>query len=187
MNTDYTVAQKMETIQSVFREVQDFYSETTQLDNYEIEFRSIAYEAASMCVALNDFKTYDELRDWFVFLKEKGTLHATQIHVGLGWALAQNEIDTSVILPALDSMMRYRVLDGYGYYEGFFRRRKGVLNQQKPELQDTTALLLTTKDWAEAFGIRAAEKLTKQNAPLKNFLQNAMPIYGEVWELPLRM
>ena len=65
--------------------------------------------------------------------------HATQIHVGLGWALAQNEISPIEFLQQLDSMLRYRVLDGYGYYEGFFRRRKSILNQQQPQWNDSTA------------------------------------------------
>lgn len=136
--TENRVAQKMEIIQKIFREVQDSYSETTQLDNYDIEFRGIAYEATSMCIALEDFKTGNELNRWNNFLKENKA-HATQIHVGLGWALAQNEISPIEILHQLEPEYRYRVCDGYGYYEGFFRRRKSILNQQQPEWNDSVA------------------------------------------------
>ena len=139
MSNENTVSQKMERIQSIFREVQDSFSETTILDNYDIEFRSIAYEAASMCIALNDFKIHQELSKWFDFIDKSGTSHATQIHVGLGWALAQNEINPAPILLQLDPMMRYRILDGYGYCEGIFRRKKSILNQQKPEFTDPAA------------------------------------------------
>ena len=128
------ILQKMEIIQSIFREVQESFSEKTKLNNYEIEFRGIAYEAASMNIAGIDVKTYNELKDWYKFLDENGTLQATQIHVGLGWAIAQKEIITSTILPNLEPMMRYRVLDGYGYYEGIFRKRKSILSLQEPEL-----------------------------------------------------
>ena len=136
--TENRVVQKMETIQRIFREVQDSYSETTQLDNYEIEFRSIAYEATSMCIALEDLKNGNELNRWHDFLNENSA-HATQIHVGLGWALAQNEISPIEFLQQLEPVFGYRVLDGYGYYEGFFRRRKSILNQQQPQWNDSTA------------------------------------------------
>jgi len=134
-----TPAQKIEIIQTIFRDVQDNFCEALQLDNYDSEFRSIAYESASMCIALEEFKTGNQLDQWFIFLK-KHDQHATQIHVGLGWALAQNEISPIEFLEKLEPDYRYRVCDGYGYYEGFFRRRKSILNQQQPEWNDTAAV-----------------------------------------------
>ena len=54
-----TVEAKIQTIQNIFRDVQDDFPEAyslpelaEKLDRYEIEFRSIAYEAASFCMAL---------------------------------------------------------------------------------------------------------------------------------------
>jgi enediyne biosynthesis protein E3 len=136
----------MEIVQSIFREVQDSYSENISLaelykylDSFDIEFRSIAYEAASMCVALGDLKSDNQLKRWFEFAQQ-AALHATQIHVGLGWALAQLQIDPLPFMGGLHPMMRYRVADGYGYYEGIFRKRKGVLSQQRPEWDDATAM-----------------------------------------------
>src|SRR5690242_18479711 len=108
--------QNMETIQNIFRDVQDNFPETyalqnlaQQLDTYEIEFRSIAYEAASFCIALKDLEVGNELSNWTTFLTEIGKQHATQIHVGLGWALAQKQIDPTPYFSALQPMMRYRV------------------------------------------------------------------------------
>lgn len=140
-----TTKEKIQHIQTIFRHVQDSFSDSytlqtlaENLGNYEIEFRSIAYEAASMCIALQDFKTANELNRWHDFLNENSA-HATQIHVGLGWALAQNEISPIEFLRQLEPVFGYRVLDGYGYYEGFFRRRKSILNQQQPQWNDSTA------------------------------------------------
>lgn len=141
-----TPAQKMEVIQTIFRDVQENFPDrytlqtlAEKLDSYEIEFRSIAYEAASFCIALKDLDTTNDLLNWKSFLIELGKPHATQIHVGLGWALAQKHIDPISFLSQLEPMMRYRVLDGYGYYEGIFRRRKSVLSQQKFETKDDVA------------------------------------------------
>ncbi|MES2622311.1 MAG: DUF1702 family protein [Bacteroidota bacterium] len=137
-----TVQEKIQTIQHIFRQVQEGYIETTsvtelvqQAEKHEPEFRSIAYEATSFCLALSDFKNHNQPESWFQFL-QLSSPHATQIHVGLGWAMAQLQLNPLIILDKLTPMMRYRVLDGYGYYEGIFRKRKSILSQQKPELND---------------------------------------------------
>jgi enediyne biosynthesis protein E3 len=140
-----SVSCKMDSIQNIFRSVQSSSSETKSLpelfqylDSFEPEFRSIAYEAASMAIALGDLKDSEHLSSWFQFL-EQANHHATQIHVGLGWALSQLQADPLPFIATLHPMMRYRVADGYGYYEGIFRKRKSVLSQQKPEWTDATA------------------------------------------------
>ena len=140
------VAQKMETIQSIFQNVQETFSETETLpellrlcESFEPEFRSIAYEAASMCLGLNDLKANDNFKSFDAFLEAQHKLHDTQIHVGLGWAFAQQQINPEPFLNHFEPMMRYRILDGYGYYEGIFRKRKSILSQQKPEFTDPVA------------------------------------------------
>ncbi|MBL0308383.1 MAG: DUF1702 family protein [Bacteroidetes bacterium] len=135
------VKHKMENIQHIFREVQDSFPETyllqeltERLDAYEQEFRSVAYEAASMCIALKAFPSWQE------FLKFADDKHQTQIHIGLGWALANQSTDPTDYLARTAPMSRYRVMDGYGYYEGIFRKRKSILNQERLVLKDETAL-----------------------------------------------
>ncbi|HRG90192.1 MAG TPA: DUF1702 family protein, partial [Chitinophagales bacterium] len=39
----------------------------------------------------------------------------------------------------LQPMQRYRVFDGYGYYEGIFRRRRSILNHMKIQVDDAVA------------------------------------------------
>jgi hypothetical protein len=140
------VAQKMEAIQGIFQQVQESFSKTETLadlrwlcESYEPEFRSIAYEAVAMCLGLNDLKAEDGLVSWRAFLESQNHLNDTQVHVGLGWAFAQQSIDPTPFLSGLEQMFRYRVLDGYGYYEGIFRKRKSILSQQKPEWKDEVA------------------------------------------------
>ena len=72
-----SVLQKMELIQSIFREVQDSFAENksveklvASLDGYNVEFRSIAYESASMCIAIDDYEKYNEIKFWFSFLNQ---------------------------------------------------------------------------------------------------------------------
>jgi len=137
----------MELIQSTFRSMQTLAAEAErwqdiveELDATDIEFRSIAYEAAAMEIALKDLSIGNELSQWQQFVNGTGKPHATQIHVGLGWALAQLQLNPLAYLEVLNPMLRYRMLDGYGYYEGLFRRRKTIINRQLPDLDDVVAL-----------------------------------------------
>ncbi len=146
MSVENSVQGKMDTIQNTFLHVQDIFFESAdwkrhvvELESTDIEFRSIAYESASMSIALEDLKQGEQLTHWLQFLNEAALAHATQVHVGLGWAFSQalkNPID---YLTELHPMSRYRVLDGYGYYEGIFRRRRSIVNHLKLQAEDTVA------------------------------------------------
>lgn len=149
MNITVTSAvQNMDTIKSMFQQVQhiEITNENlpevfAKLDTSDAVFRSIAYEAAAMNAALKDLEQGSELNFWIHFATSKeATPHLTQIHVGLGWALAQQQVDPTPYLAELSPMLRYRVLDGYGYYEGMFRRRKSIVAKQAPGFLGGTAL-----------------------------------------------
>lgn len=160
----YIAPQKMELIQSTFRRMQALTAEADswqdiveELDASDIEFRSIAYEAAAMEIALKDLSIGNELSQWQQFVNGAGKPHATQVHVGLGWALAQLQLNPLVYLEKLSPILRYRVLDGYGYYDGIFRKRKAIINRQLPELDDAIALSaycqgLGRSIWYSTFG-----------------------------------
>ena len=146
MSAENSVQGKIDTIQNTFLHVQDIFFESSdcknhvaELESADIEFRSIAFESASMSIALEDLKQGDKLTNWLPFLNETASAHATQVHVGLGWAFAQTLKNPIAYLPELNPMMRYRVLDGYGYYEGIFRRRRSIINHLKLQVEDTVA------------------------------------------------
>ncbi len=146
MGAENSVQHKMDTIQNTFLRVQDIFFESpdwkrhvVELESSDIEFRSIAYESASMSIALEELKQGEQLTNWFQFLNEAAAAHATQVHVGLGWAFAQQLKNPIAYLPELNPMMRYRVLDGYGYYEGIFRRRRSIINHLKLQVEDPVA------------------------------------------------
>jgi hypothetical protein len=103
-----------------------------QLDQTELEFRSVAYEGASMGIALSDFAKHNKLTTWHLFAK-KSWMHAIQIHVGLGWAVAQQNYSVLPSLGINDALLSSRVLDGYGYYDGIFRQRSSIKAQKIAE------------------------------------------------------
>ncbi len=146
MSTKISVEGKMDAIQNIFLHVQDVFFESpewkrhvAELESTDIEFRSIAYESASMSIALEDLKQGNQFTNWLQFLNDAALAHATQVHVGLGWAFAQQLKNPIAYLAELNSMSRYRVLDGYGYYEGIFRRRRSIINHVKLALEDSVA------------------------------------------------
>jgi len=94
------------------------------LANSEAYYRSVAFEGAAMGLALRDVAVWKE------FLANEGANHAVQVHIGLGWALAEQQqpVPKDAEWPDRDS-----VLDGYGYYHGLFRRRLSIRSQGIPD------------------------------------------------------
>ena len=139
MNAQSEVAVRMEKIREIFqhamsiaKEKEDFKSLVAELDNTENEFRSIAYEGAAMALALKDFSDGHTLNHWRLFMEGPGNKHSAQVHAGLGWAIAQQRISALPFIETLDPIMRFRMLDGCGYYDGIFRQRQTIAKQTMP-------------------------------------------------------
>jgi len=106
----------------------------------DAEFSAVAYEAVAMVMALKDLTDDNNLNRWRSFLNSVENHHSMSVHIGLGWALAQENKSPLPYLHTLDPVMRYRVLDGSGYYEGMFRHRQRVKNQYSPDYLQGAAL-----------------------------------------------
>ena len=142
-----TAAQKMEFIREVFQAAKNFCSLESDLqkivafcENAQPEFTSIAYEAASMQIALRDFTEYNSLQNWKYFADELVKPHAAQIYAGLGWAVAQEVFDVEQVIESFPPLLRYRVADGCGYYDGTFRNRQTVRMKAVPTYISEKAL-----------------------------------------------
>ncbi|MCG3167343.1 MAG: hypothetical protein POELPBGB_03133 [Bacteroidia bacterium] len=132
-------AQKMEQIREVFQAAKVFCAGENDLqkivaycDNTGSEFRSIAYEATSMQVALRDFAANNSLKAWKTFADDYAKSNATQVYVGLGWAVAQQSVQLDKVIEDLPQLLKYRVADGCGYYDATFRNRQTVRSKQLP-------------------------------------------------------
>lgn len=144
------VADKMEIIKTIFQDAKTYAEEQDDvteliryLENTNSEFRSVAYEGASMGLALKDFSDiaphYNipsfqpskiHLNRWNSFMNVSQN-HAAHICVGLGWAIAQAKPADLSFVNALNPIMQFRVWDGCGYYDGFFRQRQTIQNQNR--------------------------------------------------------
>jgi enediyne biosynthesis protein E3 len=147
MNGQIEVERRMEKIREIFQyamhisaEQEDLKLFGEQVENTENEFRSIAYEGVSMALALKDFSVSNTLNHWRLFMEGPGVKHAVHVHAGLGWAIAQQRISILPIIETLDPLMWFRVLDGYGYYDGIFRQRKTIGDHRIPPDFDNSFL-----------------------------------------------
>ncbi|MEO5948617.1 MAG: DUF1702 family protein [Chitinophagaceae bacterium] len=146
MSLHKNVAEKMEYIQKVFLNVQRF-----MLTNHELEeliafldtelpeFRSVAYESASMEIGLQDLSCGNELNNWKIFYRSAAKAHTFHMDIGLGWAFAKKEISPDPYLKSLYPVIRWMVFDGIGYYHGLFNGRRTIKNKMVPSgihLQD---------------------------------------------------
>ena len=131
MDPLYSIAWNIETIQKIFLEAKAFAEKEKDVDeivayleNISGRFLSIAYEGVSMGLALKILSEDHPLDSWSEFLHKYAQKHSVQFHIGLGWAFAQKRKSPENYLHKMTPLSRWRVLDGYGYYEGLFRRRK---------------------------------------------------------------
>jgi hypothetical protein len=136
----------MEQIRELFQHSKDFglaHDDMNEIMFYlahiTSEFRSVAYEAVSMSLALRDFKKDESLSTWKSFMQGPAAVYISQVHVGLGWAISQ-ENQNLKHLPAIDHLMVPRVIDGCGYYDGLFRSRQTIKIRKLPEQFTDTAL-----------------------------------------------
>ena len=106
-----------------------------RLDEVEPIFRGFAYEGAAMGLAIVDFLAPWRPRRVARFLLGAGNAHAYMVHVGIGWAAARVPWvcrRLPRLLASLDPLLRWLVVDGYGFHQGYFHWQRFVRRQEPP-------------------------------------------------------
>jgi hypothetical protein len=99
------------------------------------EWRGFAFEGASMGLRLLDHLTPWRSRRWAAFLDGPGGPHTYMVHVGAGWALARTpwlRRRPVRILAKMDPLLRWLVIDGYGFHEGYFDWPRSIRDRKVP-------------------------------------------------------
>ncbi len=101
----------------------------------EVLYRGFAYEGAAMALALLDHLLPTWRRRWDSFLAGPGGVHRYMMHVGYGWTMARlpwlrRSIDRR--LRSFDPLLRWLIVDGYGFHEGYFYSRRYISEQARP-------------------------------------------------------
>lgn len=101
-----------------------------RLEEVDAERRGFAYEGAGMALQLLDLLTPGGGTRWRRFLAGAGDPHHYMIHVGAGWALARLGRSFERTTTRMDPVLRWLVLDGWGFHDGYFHPRRSIEEQR---------------------------------------------------------
>ncbi len=89
------------------------------------------FEGAAMAVVLRDWLMPWKQTQWERFTEETGE-HIYMLHVGAGWAMARVPGDVGKTLAHFDPLLRWLLVDGYGFHETFFHPERVLRGQPHP-------------------------------------------------------
>jgi enediyne biosynthesis protein E3 len=105
-----------------------------RLERLERPYRGFAYEGAAMGLAILDvlsLRRHDRIAR---FIAGPAQRYAHAAHIGLGFALTRAPRGRWRLIESADPLLRWRVLDGYGFAQAFFRTDRYVHAQyQEPD------------------------------------------------------
>lgn len=104
----------------------------TDLAPLPTRFQGFAYEGAAMGFALVDAITPGKPRRSAEFLAGTGDRHVYMAYVGIGWAMARlpRFLWGRASAAATDPLLRWLVLDGYGFHQAYFHTAEYVANRR---------------------------------------------------------
>ncbi|SDJ97762.1 Protein of unknown function [Actinopolyspora mzabensis] len=103
------------------------------LDTHPALFRGFAYEGAAMGLTVLDGLPTTRNHQVAHFLSGIGREHVYTAYVGIGWAMARLPRLLGPSVRELDPLLRWLVLDGYGFHQAYFRTRRYVHRQYRPK------------------------------------------------------
>lgn len=106
-----------------------------QLGEVESQWRGFAFEGAAMGLALVDSLVPWKSNRFADFLAGPGAAHAYMVHVGFGWAAARVPwLRRNIVrhTEKFDPLLRWLILDGYGFHQAFFHAEEHIQRQAVP-------------------------------------------------------
>ncbi|WP_199486905.1 DUF1702 family protein [Actinomadura logoneensis] len=97
-----------------------------RLDRVPTRFRGFAYEGATMALAVLDGLPGGGGGRTARFLAGPAAPHVYMAYVGIGWAMARLPRFRWGTLHAPDPLLRWLVLDGYGFHQAYFHTERYV-------------------------------------------------------------
>jgi hypothetical protein len=96
------------------------------------ELQGFWFEGAAMGVVLRDRLMPWRTARWPALLAEAGDAHIYMLHVGAGWAMARLPGSIEQTIASYDPLLRWLLLDGYGFHEGFFHPERFWYRERRP-------------------------------------------------------
>ncbi|MEJ3747491.1 DUF1702 family protein [Actinomycetes bacterium KLBMP 9797] len=100
-----------------------------RLERIPRQFRGFAYEGAAMGLAVLDGLPFGGRRRTADLLAGPGDRHIYMVYVGIGWAMARLPRFRWPAASTLDPLLRWLVLDGYGFHQAYFHTARYVHEQ----------------------------------------------------------
>ncbi|MFH9426158.1 DUF1702 family protein [Streptomyces sp. NPDC017529] len=94
-------------------------------------FRGFAYEGAGMGAAMRDALPGLGRGHVDRLLAGRGAAHQYMIYVGIGWSMGRLPRRLWADVDGLDPLLRWLVLDGYGFHQAYFRTERYVRRQYR--------------------------------------------------------
>jgi len=105
-----------------------------RLETIEPEYRGFGYEGAAMGYTIRDGLPIGGSRHVERFLAGRGGSHSYMAYIGVGWAMARLPRFRWSRWHVEDPLMRWLVLDGYGFHQAYFHTDRYVHGHyQEPE------------------------------------------------------
>ncbi|MFI9203855.1 DUF1702 family protein [Streptomyces sp. NPDC053048] len=99
------------------------------LETVPRQFRGFAYEGAAMGAVVLDALPGSGGRRLDGLLSGQGRLHVYMAYVGVGWAMARLPKFLWPDVRRTDPLLRWLVLDGYGFHQAYFHTERYVRGQ----------------------------------------------------------
>ncbi|MEV0899200.1 DUF1702 family protein [Actinoplanes sp. NPDC049802] len=96
-------------------------------------YRGFAFEGAGMAMGVLDGLPFGHTHHVRDFLAGPGAAHIYMVYVGVGWAMARLPRFRWSTLYAPDPLLRWLVLDGYGFHQAYFHTRRYVHEHYREE------------------------------------------------------
>ena len=97
-----------------------FQALKAELDTVARPLRGFAYEGAAMGLGVCDAMPWTRADGLRLFLEDAGDRHAYLLHVGAGWAMARLPWRRKAIFRALDPLLAWLAIDGWGFHDVYF-------------------------------------------------------------------
>ena len=104
-----------------------------KLTEAELEYRGFAYEGVGMGLALLDNLPFNDRNRLSRFIEGNGNQHKYMLHVGAGWAVGKFPVNIERVIQKHDPLLRWLIVDGYGFHQAYFHTKKYVYNASIPE------------------------------------------------------
>lgn len=103
------------------------------LKKVDPKFSGFAYEGFGMGLEILDHLPFNNKNRLNSFLKDQDDSHTYIMHVGAGWALAKLPVSIEKAIRKFDPLLRWLVIDGYGFHQAYFHTKKYVHQLRKPK------------------------------------------------------